>query len=112
MLFTRKHATSYHPLMLKDIQLNYVDQYKYILASFFGPSFSWSNHIGLIVNKVRRLTGLLYRRFYKHSNSQTLLRLYGSFICPHLEYASVVWSPHLTNEKKKKKLSTLLLRFA
>ena len=97
MLFTRKHATSYHPLMLKDIQLNYVDQYKY-LGLIFCPSFSWSNHIGLIVNKVRRLTGLLYRRFYKHSNSRTLLKLYGSFIRPHLEYASVVWSPYLTKD--------------
>ncbi len=37
--------------------------------------------------------GLLYRRFYRHSNEQLYLSL--SLVRPHLEYAVPVWSPHL-----------------
>ena len=84
MLFTRKHVIFHQPLILKSNQLNFVNQYKY-LGLIFCPNFSWSNHINLVVNRVRRLVGLLYRRFYEHSSSQTLLKLYCSFIRPHLE---------------------------
>ena len=37
---------------------------------------------------------MIYRRFYSNSNSQTLLKLYVSFVRPHLEYCSPVWNPH------------------
>ena len=44
---------------------------------------------------------MLYRRFYEHSKPQTLLKLYCSFIRPHLEYtrlSSSVWSPYLAKD--------------
>ena len=41
-----------------------------------------------INNKTRQLIGILYRKFYKHSSPDILLRLYISFIRPHLEYAT------------------------
>ena len=41
--------------------------------------------------------GLLYRRFYHHSDPHTL-RLYCSFIHPHLEYASIIWFPYLIKD--------------
>ena len=97
MLFTRKHVTHRHPLTIKGNQLSYVEHYKY-LGLIFCPNLSWSEHINFICNKARKLVGLLYRRFYEHANSQTLLKLYCSFIRPHLEYASVVWSPHLAKD--------------
>ena len=40
----------------------------------------------------------LYRRFYQNSSSNTLLKLYQSFIRPHLEYSAVVWNPHLKRD--------------
>ena len=46
-------------------------------------------------SKARQILGLMYRRFYYFSNSDTLVQLY---IRPHLEYACPVWSPHLTND--------------
>ena len=36
---------------------------------------------------------MMYRNFYKHSSSDTLLKLYLTTIRPHLEYASPVWNP-------------------
>ena len=49
-------------------------------------------------NKTRRLVGLLYRQFYKNATSPTLLKLYCSFIRPHLEYAAIVWNPALKED--------------
>ena len=36
--------------------------------------------------------------FYKHSTAGTLLKLYSSFIHPHLEYAIAVWDPFLEKD--------------
>ena len=58
----------------------------------------WSSHISNICNKTRRLIGILYRRFYKHFSPDTLLRLYTSFIRPHLEYATAAWDPFLKKD--------------
>ena len=66
-------------------QLNYVKQYKYLGLIFF----SWSSHVNFIVNMARRLVGLLHRKFYEYSSSQTLLKLYYSFIRPH-----GIWNTH------------------
>ena len=68
------------------------------LGLLFCPDVSWTSHVNDICNKARRLIGLLYRRFYKNSSSQTLIKLYCSFIRPRLEYASVVWSPYLIKD--------------
>ena len=38
--------------------------------------------------------GYLYRKFYRHANSSTLLQLYLAYVRPHLEYAAAVWDPH------------------
>ena len=97
----QKHALCRQPLTLKGNQLNYVDQYKYLGFIFCPGNILWSEHINLICNRVRRLVDLLYSRFYEHSSSQTLFKLYCSFICPLLEYmhASVVWSSHLVKDK-------------
>ena len=55
----------------------------------------WNDHITNIYNKARKLIGVLYRSFYKHSSADTILKLYSSFIHPHLEYAASVWDPFL-----------------
>ena len=49
-------------------------------------------------NKARRLVGLLYGQFYENVTSLTLLKLYSSFIRPHLEYAPIVWNPALKGD--------------
>ena len=57
------------------------------------PDYMWSSHILNICNKTRRLVGMMYRKFYKHSSSETLLKL---CISSHLEYACIVWDPYLS----------------
>ena len=99
MLITRKKSNSLPPppIMLDGTELKRVHSYKY-LGITLTSNMSWSPHITVCCNKTRRLIGLLYRRFHQHSSSSTLIKLYCSFIRPHLEYASVVWNPGLKGE--------------
>ena len=41
----------------------------------------------------------LYRRFYQHTDQETLLQLYVSIVHPHLEYAAPVWDPHMKKDQ-------------
>ena len=56
-----------------------------------------TEHITRICSKVRKLTGMLYRRFH-HCDPQLMLRLYKAFIRPHFEYAPQVWDPHFVKD--------------
>lgn len=99
MLISRKRS---HSLTLPNLYINatallQVSEYKY-LGVVITSDLSWRPHITSMCNKTRKLIGLLYRRFYQNSNPSTLLKLYLSFIRPHLEYSSGVWSPHLKGE--------------
>ena len=74
-----------------------VQNYKY-LGITLASDLSWSPHISVYRSKTRKLIGLLYGHIYQHASSSTLLKLYCSFIPPHLEYASIVWNPNLKGE--------------
>ena len=65
---------------------------------WLSEDLKWNAHIQQITKKARRQAGLIYRRFYKHSNPQCLKQLYLSFVRPHLEYAAPVWNPHHTSQ--------------
>ena len=100
MLVSRKRNRSFQPdLLLCGQPLQKVDTYKY-LGLLVSSDLSWSEHIDSICSKARRLLGILYRRFYTHSNSDALFQLYLSLVRPHLEYGSSVWSPYRTGEIK------------
>ena len=99
MFITRKKIHSLPPpcLTINDTALTQVQEYKY-LGVIITSDLSWTPHITNLCNRSRRLIGLLYRRFYKHASSNTLLKLYISFIRPRLEYSSAVWNPYLKGE--------------
>ena len=94
MLITRKKSNSLPSpqIVLDGTELKRVHSYKY-LGITLTSNMSWSPHITDLCNKTRRLISLLYRRFHQHSSSSSLIKLYCSFIHPHLEYTSVVWNP-------------------
>jgi len=82
---------------VNDLPLERVYSYKY-LGILITSDLSWSAHVATICSKARQQIGLLYRRFYKYSNMDTLKQLYTAFVRPHLEYAVPVWDPHLTKD--------------
>ena len=55
--------------------------------------------MNLFVVKSRRLLGYMYRTFSPYCNSNTIISLYKSQVLPILDYASVVWDPHLKKDK-------------
>ena len=59
---------------------------------------SWSLQVARVSTKVRKLTGLLYRRFYQYSSTSTLTKLYVTYVRPHFEYAAAVWDPYLIKD--------------
>ena len=44
---------------------------------------------------------MLYPKFYRYSDMETLKQLYVAFIHPNLEYATAVWDPHLSKDVQK-----------
>ena len=54
--------------------LQRVDTYKY-LGLLVSSDLRWSNHVGSICSKARKLLRMLYRRLYTHSNSDALFHL-------------------------------------
>ena len=55
---------------------------------------------------------MFYRRFYQHTDSHVLLKLYLTVIRPHLEYASPVWDPfHKTEVDALENVQKFALRF-
>ena len=82
------------PITLNGSVLETVDTFKY-LGLLISSDLSWTNHIENICSKARKHLGLLYRRYYRFSDQNTLLQLYTSLVRPHFEYAAPVWDPHL-----------------
>ena len=71
--------------------------FKY-LGLTIASDLSWTTHIDNICSQGKRMLGLVYWRFYKHSDMKTLHQLYVSLVWPQLEYAAAVWSPHLQKD--------------
>ena len=87
------------PLLITGHTLEQVECFKY-LGLLLTSDLSWSPHIETACSKARKLLGMIYRRFSKHSSPDTLLHLYESIVRPHLEYASQVWDPYLQKDIK------------
>ena len=96
VFFSWKRIHSIPPpcLTLGHSPLAQVSNYKY-LGLLITTDLMWSTHIANICTKTRKLIGILYRRFHKYSSCTTLLKLYITFIRPHVEYAAAAWDPFL-----------------
>lgn len=70
------------------------------LGVIFDERLNFQPHIDNIVNKARRLTGLMLHSFQSRSEN-VILPLYKTLIRPILEYASVAWNPYLIKQVKQ-----------
>ena len=78
------------PLLINNCCLERVNSHK-DLGVWITSTLNWSTHISEICTKARRQASIIYRKFYGHTSSWTLLQLYLTFVWPHLEYAALVW---------------------
>ena len=75
--------------------LSEVVTFKYLISS----DLSWTKHIEITCSKVRRVLGYMYRTFAPYCELDTIISLYKSQVLPILDYASVIWEPHLKKAK-------------
>ena len=101
MTISRKRGNSADQVQLSvnGTPLEHVQSSKY-LGLTISSDLSWSAHIISTCSKARKLIGLLYRRFYSNTTSESLLELYRVIVRPHLEYAATVWDPHKLKDVK------------
>ena len=83
---------SFSKLTISQSPIERVSSFRY-LGIILSSSLSWSPHISFVLNKSRKILGLLFRHFSPHSSPSTLIRLYISLVRPILEYGSIIWDP-------------------
>ena len=102
----------YGCLLLDGLQLEQAHHYKY-LGVIVNDNLTWFNHIDSVTARSRRLLGFLYRTFYSHCGKDTFIRLFRSLVLPILDYASVIWDPHLVKDiKQLESVQTFACRLA
>ena len=67
------------------------------LGVIFDENLSFDQHIQSKINKANQTLGIIKRTF-SFLDIDIFLRLYKSLIRPHLEYANVIWHPHLIRQ--------------
>ena len=88
-----KGPAPHSPLSVNNNSLERVTSYKY-LGVWLTSTLNWSIQVSEVCSRARRQIGFIYRKFYGHANSSTLLQLYLTYVRPLLEYAAPVWDPH------------------
>ena len=94
MLISRKRSPTLPdiPLLLHELPLCQVDTFKY-LGILLSEDLSWSPHINAICSEAQQVLGLLYRRFYHFSNTDTLVQLCTSWYVPVLNMLALYGNP-------------------
>ena len=76
MAVCRKRRPANIPVIsLEGIPLERVETIMY-LGVILSSDLSWTPHVESVCTKARKLLGLLYRRFYNNTGTDTLLELY------------------------------------
>ena len=92
----RQRHQPMNQLTISNALLEKVSDFKYLGVSL-SDDLTWTKHVEQITKRATKQAGLIFRRFYAHSSSESLKQLYVSFVRPHLEYAAPVYDPHCIN---------------
>ena len=70
------------------------------LGVTFDSKLSFDQHIQTIVSKANQMLGLIKRTF-SYIDKDMFCKLYKALVRPHLEYANIIWHPHLKRQSVK-----------
>ena len=90
---TRAHTVISNTYVLQAQTLQSKLDHPY-LGLTISNTMQWSHHITNISNKASKVLNFLRRNLYKCSN-EVKAASYLAIVRPLMEYASVVWDPHL-----------------
>ena len=100
MLISRRRnlPKNFPPLYINNIQIEHVSHFKY-LGVWISDDLTWSKHVESVCCKARRILGYMFRTFSPHCNQDLIIALYKCQVLPILEYACIVWDPHLKKDQ-------------
>ena len=98
MTISRARAIIPLQIYINGFLIEEVQHFKY-LGVWISSDLTWTKHIEIVSCKARRVLGYMYRTFAPYCDSHTIISLYKSQVLPLLDYASVVWDPHLKKDK-------------
>ena len=67
------------------------------LGVIFDEDMSFDKHLNKTITKANQILGIVKRTFISKHRT-ILLNIYKTIIRPHLEYANIIWSPHLKRQ--------------
>ena len=70
------------------------------LGVIVDSKLNFHKHMNAKISKANKMLGIV-RRTFKHMNSDIFKICYKSIIRPHLEYGSIIWSPHTKEYQDK-----------
>ena len=114
MLISWKRSQAHHlpPLNLNGSVIQPVEHYKY-LGVWISSDLTWTKHVENVSCKARRLLGFMFRTFSPFCKPETIITLYKSQVLPIVDYACVVWDPHLKKDQYLlESVQTFALRMA
>ena len=75
------------PLTVDNLPIEQVQSYRY-LGVWLTSTLTWCVQVESVCQRARRQIGIIYRKFYGHSNRSTLVQLYLAYVRPHLACVS------------------------
>jgi len=90
---TKSNASIDYDYFMNNVVLEKVKSHR-DLGINLSYDLSWNSHIDGAVAKANRMLGIIKRTCGYQADFDTCKVLYQSYVRPHLEYGSVVWSAH------------------
>ena len=92
MRFSRGKNPATYPYAISDNILSTVSSAR-DLGVIVDSALSFDEHTRVISARANKILGFIRRSCSGFKNPKTFLHLYNALVLPHLEYASVIWSP-------------------
>ena len=98
MIFRKRRRITPVELTIDGQEIDVVSQYRF-LGIMLDETLSWKPHVDLVINKLSKINGILYRLKYVYPKN-VLLTIYNSLFVPHINYGSLVWGTNIDRIQK------------
>ena len=104
VLFHKQRKNKYLPETLPKLKIDNIEIKREQSLKFLGviidDNLNWKNHIDLLVNKIKKNVGILYKAS-KLLNFNCLKTIYFSLIHSYINYANIAWASSCKTNLKR-----------